>query len=461
MHEGGLKMEPLATEVVDETPDPSTKPQQPGRSRNGARLRPRDATRPGLIAVVGLGYVGLPTALALRQAGRSVLGIDISERRLTEIRDRLCDLTDADNARLCEALVDNERFQVTSDCSLLAKADSILICVPTPIDAHHVPDLGALRGACETVCRHARRGQTIVLTSTSYVGTTRDLLISPLSKRGFVMGRDICVAFSPERIDPANCAYPQEKVPRVLGATSPVCAEKARDVVGAVAPTVHVVSTPEAAEMTKLYENVFRAVNITLANELAEASRVLGLSATEIIDAAATKPYGFMAFQPGPGVGGHCIPCDPHYLLWQLRARHQRMPLVERAMTGIAQRPLQVVERATELLSRESGRGLCGARVLLVGVAYKPGVADVRESPALTLIELLRDRGAQVEYHDPLVPVIEREGETLITVADPDAAAYDLVIAHTLQPQGDYGFLESAWPLLDCTYRLPGRKASL
>jgi UDP-N-acetyl-D-glucosamine dehydrogenase len=427
--------------------------------RTGSRIA---TSRSPLIAVVGLGYVGLPTALALRRADKAVLGIDISERRLADIRNRLCDLTDLDHKRLFEALADDdERFQITSDCARLAEADAVLICVPTPIDAHHVPDLAALRGSCETVCRYARRGQTIILTSTSYVGTTRDLLISPLSERGFVIGRDICVASSPERIDPANGAYPQELVTRVLGATSPQCAEKAREIVAAVAPTVHVVSSPEAAEMTKLYENVFRAVNITLANEMAEAAQVLGLSAAEIVDAAATKPYGFMPFQPGPGVGGHCIPCDPHYLLWQLRPRHQSMPLVEGAMAGIAQRPLRVVERATEVLSRESGRGLCGARILIVGVAYKPGVADVRESPALTLIELLHDRGAQVEYHDPLVPVLERSGEPLIAVADPDVAAYDLVIAHTLQPQADYGFLDGAWPILDCTYRLPGRKVNL
>ncbi len=445
-------MEPGATEVKD-----------------GARVSPVHRVQAGLdggsgsalIAVVGLGYVGLPTSLALLRAGRSVLGIDISERRLTEIRARLCDLTAADHERLAEALEDGERFQITDDCARLAEADAVLVCVPTPIDAHHVPDLRALRGACETVCRHARPGQTIVLTSTSYVGTTRDLLIEPLVERGFDVGRDVCVAFSPERIDPANISFPQESVPRVVGATSPRCAESAREIVAAVAPTVHVVSSPEAAEMTKLHENVFRAVNITLANEMAEAARALGLAPTEIVDAAATKPYGFMPFRPGPGVGGHCIPCDPHYLLWQLRPRHQSMPLVERAMAGIAQRPRQVMERATELLSRESGRGICGARVLLVGVAYKPGVADVRESPALTLIELLRSRGARVEYHDPLVPVIEHRGETLIAVSEPGPEAYDLVIAHTLHPETDYGFLDGAWPILDCTYRLPGRTADL
>lgn len=446
-------MDSLVTEVANKTDVSSG--EEFSRIGSGAK------TRSPLIAVVGLGYVGLPTALALRQAGRAVLGIDISEQRLTEIRSQQCDLTAADKERLMQALVDDTRFQVTSDCSRLAEAETILICVPTPIDVYHVPDLAALKSSCETVCGYARKGQTIVLTSTSYVGTTRDLLISPLTERGFQVGHDICVAFSPERIDPANTSFPQELVPRVLGATSSHCAEKARSVVAAVAPSVHVVSSPEAAEMTKLYENVFRAVNITLANEMAEAAHALDLSPGEIVDAAATKPYGFMPFQPGPGVGGHCIPCDPHYLLWQLRPHNKRMPLVERAMAGIAQRPLRVAERAAELISQESGRAIHGARILLLGVAYKPGVADVRESPALTLIDSLRDRGAQVEYYDPLVPVIEHRGQTLIAVTDPDVSAYDLVIAHTLQPDADYGFLDEAWPLLDCTYRLPGRKVNL
>ncbi len=414
-----------------------------------------------LIAVLGLGYVGLPTALALRSAGRSVLGIDISEKRLESIRKRMVDLTSADHERLAAALGDDERFSVTDNAGRLAEADGVLICVPTPIDRHHVPDLAALKASCETVVRHARPGQTIILTSTSYVGTTRDLLIEPLAARGLEVGTDICVAYSPERIDPANSAFPQELVPRVLGATSPVCVEKAAAIVSAVAPKVQVVSSPEAAEMTKLYENIFRAVNITLANEMAEACRSLELSPAEVVDAAATKPYGFMPFIPGPGVGGHCIPCDPHYLLWQLHPRHTSMPLVERAMDGIARRPLQVADRAADLLSRARGRGVSGARILVCGVAYKKGVADVRESPALVLIELLHDRGALVDYYDPLVPVIEERGRTLISVAEPGAGDYDLVIAHTLHPGADYAFLDDASSVLDCTYRLTGPKVDL
>ncbi|HET8813481.1 MAG TPA: nucleotide sugar dehydrogenase [Solirubrobacterales bacterium] len=444
-------MDPF-TEVAHATPA--------GQGRPDGEERRLDEHRSRLIAIVGLGYVGLPTALAMHQAGRGIIGIDVSRQRLGEIREGRCDLTPADQGRLVEALADGDGFRLSGDCASIAEADAVIICVPTPIDAHQVPDLRALTAACDGVCRHARAGQTIVLTSTTYVGATRDLLIVPRQERGFTVGGDICVAFSPERIDPANAAYPQEVVPRVLGATSRRCAEMARQVVSTVAPVVHLVSSPEAAEMTKLYENVFRAVNVSLANEMAEASRVLGLSPTEVVDAAATKPYGFMPFQPGPGVGGHCIPCDPHYLLWQLRPHHS-MPLVERAMAGIAQRPKQVADRAGEVLARMAGRGLWDARVLLVGVAYKPGVADVRESSAVALIDHLRDRGARVEYHDPLVPVVERYGETLIAVAEPDPTEYDLLIAHTLHPEVDYRFLDGNWPLLDCTYRLPSRNAAL
>lgn len=446
-------VESLLREAMDEAQIPR------GREMTPAGVAPE--ARTPLIAVLGLGYVGLPTALALHQAGKDVLGIDVSVDRLEDVRRRDCDLTPADHERLLVALAQPERFQLSADEALLAEADAILICVPTPVDEHRNPDLTALRAACEAVCRHARRGQTIVLTSTSYVGTTRDLLAQPLAEAGFELGTDICVAFSPERIDPANTTHPQETVPRVLGADNEVCAERAKAVIGAIAPTVHVVSSPEAAEMTKLYENVFRAVNISLANEMAEAAGALGLSPAEIVDAAATKPYGFMPFQPGPGVGGHCIPCDPHYLLWQMRPRGQAMPLVSEAMDGIIQRPQRVIERAAELLSTEGGRGLRGSRVLLLGVAYKPGVADVRESPALTLIDLLSERGAEVEYHDPMVPVLDRGGEALVTVPDPKVRAYDLVIAHTLHPRADYGFLDGSTPVLDCTYRLDGRKSDL
>jgi UDP-N-acetyl-D-glucosamine dehydrogenase len=428
-------------------------------------LRARQTPRPVTdmtVGMVGLGYVGLPTALALNAAGVPVIGFDISPQRIDEIRRRDVDVTATDNERLTRALQDGGLpFVLTDRAQTLQSADAIIIAVPTPVDEHHVPDLRALRGACQTVCEQARAGQTIILTSTTYVGCTRELLVAPLALRGFGVGTDVFVAFSPERIDPGMNAVPQEQVPRVLGGVSDACCERAQMVIGSVAPVVYCVSSPEAAEMTKLFENTFRAANITLANELADACRALSLSPREVIDAAATKPYGFMAFNPGPGAGGHCIPCDPHYLLWQLRRQSVHLPLISEAMTNIAARPYRVADRCAEVLSREGGIGLHGARVLLVGVSYKPGVRDIRESSALVLLRELRRRGAEMSYYDPAVPVCDEGGDTLISVAEPSASDYDLIVLHTIHPERDYGFLGEAWPILDCTYRHQGRKVEL
>jgi nucleotide sugar dehydrogenase len=397
------------------------------------------------IAVLGLGYVGLPTALALMDAGLTVTGIDVSEERLDAIRERDVDLLPRDHERLAAALA-LPHFRLTSDPDALAEAETVLICVPTPVDGDRTPDLRALRSACEAVVARARPGQTIVLTSTTYVGTTRELLVEPLQARGLEAGRDVCVAFSPERVDPGNAAHEQETVPRVLGAVSEGCREAAETVLSRIATRLHVVSSPEAAELTKLQENTFRAVNIALANELAEASRSLGIDPVEVIEAAATKPYGYMPFYPGAGVGGHCIPCDPHYLLSSLRARGVAAPLVERAMRSIDERPGQIVDRAERMLG-----GLDGARVIVVGAAYKPGVRDVREAPALDILDELAGRGAAVAFHDVLV---SRLGE-LESVERPEASDYDLVVVCTLHPQADHDWIGDAQLVLDCTHRAP------
>ncbi|MGZ4619758.1 MAG: nucleotide sugar dehydrogenase, partial [Frankiaceae bacterium] len=356
------------------------------------------------VAVLGMGYVGLPTALALVAAGHAVLGLDVSEQRLADIRDCRVDLVPADLDRLREAIT-LPTFVLASDTSLISKADAVIVCVPTPIDSHLMPDLSPLAGACRTVVDKARPGQTIVLTSTTYVGTTRDLLVDPLAERGLEAGTDVHVAFSPERIDPGNTTHPQATVPRVVGGVTGGCARRAGALLGSIAANIHLVSAPETAEMTKLVENTFRAVNIALANEFADIGRVLGLEVMEVINAAATKPYGFVPFLPGPGVGGHCIPCDPHYLLWQLRRDRVQTPVVEQAMVAIAQRPLRVVDRVREVLS-DNGLSLRGARVLVVGVTYKPGVEDVRESPAIEILSRLRQAGCEADFWDELAPVM-------------------------------------------------------
>jgi nucleotide sugar dehydrogenase len=411
-----------------------------------------DTTAGPVVAILGLGYVGLPTALSFEHAGSEVLGIDTDAARLADIRAVRVDLLDRDLDRLEHAL-DGDRLRLDGEPAVIGAADAIVICVPTPVDDHRSPDLRALRSACATAVEHARPGQVLILTSTTYVGSTRDLLVEPLAARGLEAGRDVFVAFSPERIDPANDAFPPDQVPRVVGGTTDACAERARRVVAAVAPSVHVVSSAEAAEMTKLYENTFRAVNIALANELASVSRTLGLDPIEIVDAAATKPYGFLPFFPGPGVGGHCIPCDPHYLLWQLRPDHHRAPLIEEAMSAIDARPEQVVDRAATVLS-EHGKPLHGSRVLVVGVAYKPGVADVRESPALQILSRLIDRGAQASFTDALVDRVELPSGLVLSDAGSGDGDHDLVLVHTMHPGVDHSWIDAQSVVLDATYRL-------
>jgi nucleotide sugar dehydrogenase len=406
------------------------------------------------VALVGLGYVGLPTSLAFYAAGSRVLGLDVSESRRTAIRSGLVDLLSSDHARLRDALSDQDRFDLTGDPSRLSESRAVIIAVPTPVDQHLLPDLSILRAACASVVENAVSGQVLILTSTTYVGSTFDLLAAPLMARGFTIGQDIHIAFSPERIDPGNDQHTHEAVARVVGGVTPACADAAREVLGAYADNLHVVSSPAAAEMTKLFENTFRAVNIALANELAEVSRAMELDVIEVVEAAATKPYGFMPFFPGPGVGGHCIPCDPHYLLWQLRSSRQPAPVIEQAMVAIAGRPLRVVDRVREVLSLNR-QGLSGAKVLILGVAYKPDVEDVRESPALEIFDGLRRAGAQVAFHDPLVPSITlHDGSTVASVCDPSAYGADIVVAHTLHRTLDLSWLDNAPLILDTTYRL-------
>lgn len=403
------------------------------------------------IAVVGLGYVGLPTALALAEADRRVIGCDISEERLAAIKSGKVDLLPADHDRLARHL-GSARFLLTTNVTATADAEAVVVCVPTPVDRNLVPDMGALAVACRSAVEHARPGQTIVLTSTTYVGCTRDLLIQPLIEKGLAPGVDVFVGFCPERIDPGNSVHTQDVVPRIIGGATAECARRCAELVGLTTNAVHVVSSPEAAEATKLLENSFRAVNIAFTNEFADACSEFGIDVIEVIEAAATKPYGFMPFYPGPGVGGHCIPCDPHYLLWQLRARHTRLPVTETAMSAVAHRPHQVVTRAGEVLAGTAKR-LAGARVLVVGVTYKPGVADLRGSPALDVIEELIHRGAAVAFTDPRVDSLQIGRTRLSGVDDPAAHEWDLVIVHTLDPVADHSWLAACELVLDASYR--------
>lgn len=419
---------------------------------------PRTVLDPGkvgrTVGIVGLGYVGLPTALALAESGSTVIGYDVSPTRLSLIGTGAVDLLDKDHQRL-RRHGGSDRFRLTADPAELAGMDTIIVCVPTPVDQHLVPDMGALSGACATAAQHAVPGQTIILTSTTYVGCTRDLLVRPLLDRGLRVGEDVFVAFSPERIDPGNAAHRHDETPRVTGGVTTACSRRAARALRRTTEHVHELSSPEAAELTKLVENSFRAVNIALANEFADVAGELNLDIVEVIDAAATKPYGFMPFYPGPGVGGHCIPCDPHYLLWQLRARRAHSPITEAAMTAIAGRPRRIAARAREVLA-EAGRGIAGARVLVMGVTYKPGVADLRESPALEVIADLAASGATVAYADPYVNSLVAGGRELSTVRVPELLAWDLVVVHTVHPGVDHDWIAGTPAVLDASYGLPG-----
>jgi UDP-N-acetyl-D-glucosamine dehydrogenase len=406
------------------------------------------------VAVVGLGYVGLPTAVALRNAGCRIVGIDVSGARLSAIRDGRAELLDAEQRDLAGHL-EGDGFVLTNRIKALDAADLVLICVPTPIDAELRPDVQILREACAEVVRHARPGQTLVLTSTTYVGTTRELLVEPLRERGLRVGEDVFVAFAPERIDPGVNEHAQLKTPRVLGGATPQCAERAAEVLRHTCKHLHEVSSPEAAELVKLYENTFRAVNIALAFELSEACGVHGLDPIEVTEGAASKPYGFLAHYPSAGVGGHCIAVDPYYLLHDLRERGRPAKMAEEALRKVSGRPRHIAWRAHEALV-ELGRPLPDSRVLVVGVSYKPGVADTREAPALEIIERLRSEGAHVDYHDPLVPTLALGGEVLLGVEDElDPESYDLAIVATLHPDHDYDWLGRCPAVLDCTYRRP------
>ena len=411
------------------------------------------AVAPPCLAVVGLGYVGLPTVLALHDGGADVIGIDVSERRLQAIRAHDVDLPSGDVARLRDAL-GGERLRLSSIPAAVAAADAVIVCVPTPVDERRRPDPRALRAACASAVEHARAGQTLVLTSTTSVGSTRELLVEPLAARGLRAGEDVFVAFAPERILPGDPTVDQHAVPRVLGGATRDCAERARRLLAPTTAAIHVVSSLEAAELTKLYENTFRAVNLAFANEMAGVCTHFGLDPVEIVDAAATKPYGFLAHYPGPGVGGHCIPVDPYYLLEPLNEAGVATPIAAQAMTGIVARPGKVAERALALL-RLRGIAAGDARVLVVGMAYKSGVADARESPGLQIADLLEWAGARVAYHDPRVPQVRTAaGTRLHSIAWPTPEDADLAIVTATHVEDDLHWLAAFEHVLDATYRL-------
>jgi UDP-N-acetyl-D-glucosamine dehydrogenase len=357
--------------------------------------------RSARVAVIGQGYVGLPLAMSFSQAGYPVLGIEADPEKVAALNAGTSFIPDISDGTLREA--QSRGYEATLDSARLAWADAILITVPTPYTKTKQPDMTYVQQAARAVAANLRRGQLIILESTTYPGTTEELLLPELQARGLKAGEDFEVAYSPERIDPGNAAYGLANTPKVVGGLTPRAAELAAVLYSSIARQVVVVSSAAAAEMTKLLENTYRHVNIALANEMAQLCHKLGINVWEVIEAAATKPFGFSAFFPGPGVGGHCIPIDPYYLIWKAQEHETVARMVELAGQINDRMPEWVVERVMDVLN-DYGRSLRGSRVLLVGVSYKKDIPDMRESPALKVLEKLHQKGARLAYHDPFVP---------------------------------------------------------
>jgi len=375
------------------------------------RINDRKAT----VGIIGLGYVGLPLAMEFAKGGFKVIGYDVSERvtrGLMDGRSHIHDVPSADVARL----VKQGLFEATTDASRLSGADAISIAVPTPLVKTRDPDMSYVIAAADTVSRAAHPGLLVVLESTTYPGTTREVLLPMLTKLGLSVGEDVFLAFSPERVDPGNTKYNTKNTPKVVGGITPACTELATALYAAVIDQVVPVSTTEAAELVKLLENTFRSVNIGLVNEMAIVCDKLGVDVWEVIDAAATKPFGFMKFTPGPGIGGHCIPLDPHYLAWKMRTLNYKTRFIDLASEINSQMPAYVVEKVAQALNEER-KPVNGSRVLVVGVAYKPDIDDIRESPALDVIRLLDQQGAEVVFYDPHISSYREDGRTRSGVA--------------------------------------------
>lgn len=414
-------------------------------------LREKILQKTAVGGVIGLGYVGLPLAQHLHRAGCAVLGFDIDPQKTTLLARGQSYIKHIDASWIGPA-VEAARFTPTTDFARLADADCISICVPTPLGEHHEPDLSFVEATTEQVARRLRPGQLVILESTTYPGTTVEVLLPILSRGGLKVGEDFFLAFSPEREDPGNPKYTIRNIPKVLGGVTPRCTELAALYYGLIFEKVIRLSSPAAAELTKLLENIFRSVNIALVNELKMLCDRMGLDVWEVIDAAATKPFGFMPFYPGPGLGGHCIPIDPFCLTWKAREYGFSTRFIELAGEINTAMPQYVVTRVLEALN-ERGKALHGARVLVLGLAYKRDVDDTRESPSLELIELLRGYGARVDYNDPYIPAIPKLRKhqldmRSVELTEDALQGYDCVLIATDHRCYDMDFIVEHAPLI-------------
>jgi UDP-N-acetyl-D-glucosamine dehydrogenase len=391
------------------------------------------------VGVIGLGYVGLPLAVAVARAGMSALGFDVQASVVEGVNAGLShiqDLSDEDIGSLVQA----GRLHATTDTSRLGECDAISICVPTPLNKTRDPDVSFILAAGEAIAATLRPGQLVVLESTTYPGTTSDVLLPLFEKSGLEVGKDFFLCFSPERVDPGNEVWMTKNTPKVIGGVTPQCVRAGVALYSRVVDTLVPVSSPSCAEMVKILENTFRAVNIALVNELAIISDRLGVNVWEVIEAAATKPFGFMKFTPGPGLGGHCIPVDPHYLSWKMRTMDYRTRFIELASEINMEMPAFVVGKVREALNSRQ-KAVNGTKVLIMGVAYKPNIDDVRETPATDIMTLLEKDGAEVCYHDPFVPKFGHDGRewSSLDLTDELLDSVDAIVIVTDHGGIDYG----------------------
>jgi UDP-N-acetyl-D-glucosamine dehydrogenase len=395
------------------------------------------------VGIIGLGYVGLPLAVAFAEAGHEVVGLDVDPRRVERLQRSESDVEDVPSERI-RAVV--ERFTATTEHAKLAACDAILICVPTPLANQREPDLSYIVDAAQSLSGVLKKGQVIVLESTTYPGTTRERLLPILEESGLAAGRDFHLAFSPERIDPGRTDYTIRTTPKVVGGLTEACRDRAVELYSEICDQVVPVSTPEAAELSKLLENIFRSVNIALVNELAMLCDRMGIDVWEVVDAAATKPFGFMPFEPGPGMGGHCLPIDPFYLSFKAREYDFPTEFIELAGKINQHQPHFCVDRVVRALN-DAGKPARGSQVLLLGVSYKAGVGDMREAPALKIARLLSELGAEVSYHDPHVPEVS-ELDLRSGSLDEDLARCDIACVVTAHPEIDYERVVATAPLV-------------
>ena len=417
--------------------------------------------RDAVVGIVGLGYVGLPLVVAFAEAGFKVVGVDVDAKKVANVNRGISHVEDVPDSTV-QKLISAGLFSATTDYGELSDVDTISICVPTPLRKTKDPDVSYIVSATEQIAAAGVKNKLVVLESTTYPGTTKEILLPRLTQANLAVGENFFLAFSPERIDPGRTDYVMWNTPKVLGGVTPACLAVSTALYGAIVETIVPVSSPAAAEMVKLLENTFRAVNIGLVNEMALMCDKLGLNVWEIVDAAATKPYGFMKFTPGPGLGGHCIPVDPHYLNWKLKTLNYTARFIELADEVNRSMPEYVVEKITEALNGQK-KAVNGSRILVLGVAYKPNVSDVRESPALDIIYLLQQKGAQVVFHDPFVDLLVSNDEKLQSVpltAD-ELQASDLTLVVTNHAKTDWDLVVQSSNLLIDTRNVTPRQGEV